>query len=376
MRLREPRVLLAVPLFAIGITAPRPTRVAESGAPPVTPPVASTMLPAPDTLLPDTLLAEGTIQAGDGGTHAYLPVTIHGQTMTVGLDLGAPVGLFGVTVAATPIDIGIPRADVSAEDASGSVTPETPGIPGTAGAATGAATGAVAFQRLDSLRIGTAVERNIRIVPVHTISDPSGPGADEAVGFLGTDVLAHYDLAFDGPHHQVRVYAIPATARHASGHPSVWLPAGIAPADCLPFTRVAMLPPFPGSQMDGLVGVRIQVNGHPLLALFDSGAGPTILDVRAGQLLGITPTSPHVQPLTADSALEYAGGEKLQSWQVTGATITVGGRPLAQHPMLMITGTADFTAGLPQFNLGLDAFHDRVLFVSYRSRQVCISRLH
>lgn len=293
--------------------------------------------------VPDRFVAEATIQSVHLGrqlidSKVLLPVTLHGQVMTTILDLGGEAGLFGVDVTNGPMESGIPTAALRLGPDSHT-------------------------RLLDSLTLGTVVEHDVPVfLGAGTTYMPDLPaGLPPLLGYLGTYVLSHYDLVFDGPAHRVRLYTF---AGSAAMRRSAWLPPGIARADCTLM-----------GELDSTKFVRppIWAKGHPIDGVFDSGAGTTSMNLTAAHLLGITPTSPHVQIVSADSATYFFsggnGGDTV--YRVTGLTFTVGSRRLRSIPVTIYSSLPG-DHGQPKINLGLDAFRDRVLVVSYSTGHVCV----
>ena len=280
---------------------------------------------------PERLVAEAAIRPTTAGEEAvYLPVTLQGHPATVLLDLGTN-GALALSRSAVR-DIGLPEVGT-----------------------------------LASLSLGTAVERRIAfraVIEEFPIDAPEG--MSPVVGLLGSRVLSHYDLVFDGPSHRVRLYA-PSGPRWFSSAPSErWLPTGITAADCV------HMEVEPGSRR---AFISVRVNGHVLRGMFDSGSYGTNINVAAARLLGITGRTPGVHQLSADASPQFVMYDSQPVWEVPAATLTVGTRQLTVTPLFLYphlpreTGPDD-----AELSLGLGAIRDRVLFVSYSTRQLCVGK--
>lgn len=280
---------------------------------------------------PERLVAEASIlKHGKMDEHVFLPITVHGHSVVTFLDLGADLNILD-------------------QDWFASLHPTTD------------------TDELDSLTLGTATEQHIDLM-LSDFKHPV-PGLPPVVGLLGTRVLSHYDLEFDGPAHQVRLYAgrpLPpqATPRASQNRQAAWLPPGITPADCTPRRGVSGAYQF--------VGFDLQVNGHPVSGYFDSGSKSTVMNLAAAHLLGITQHTPHVRLLPADSGNRMpfgkGGRQKTYIWQ--GVDITMGNQHLQNQEVHIFSGVP---IEQPMVGLGLDAFRDRILWVSYSTNQVCLS---
>jgi hypothetical protein len=309
----------------------------------------------------DSLVAEATIhnvQMGRGDwEYIYLPVTIHGHPGTAVLDLGANVGLAYLRSTAASVGLG---AQVQQLDSIGTLM----------------RAGQLSQEQLlkktrlasvlDSMTIGTAVERDIMLVPLE-LTIPVPTGMPPYVGIVGNQVLRHYDLLFDGPAQRVQLYASGLQSPASPGAAPPWLPTGLTPADCLP------MPPMRGGRA-GFITLPLQVDGHAVQGYFDSGSRYTIMNMAAGRLLGLTQHAPNVQLIPDSLATMYPVGGGRDKYLVTGLQVQVGSHPITALPVRIATripsGIPDST---PQLMLGLDALRDRLLFVSYPTGQVCLS---
>lgn len=284
------------------------------------------LAPAPIAEAP--LVDDSTM--GAGFARALLPVTIQGHTLPFALDLGTSINELSETATAQ-FHLVVTEA-------------VAPGDKGP-------------HPQLDSLTIGTAVQRHVHVAQTNA-SDYAEFGL--ARGLLGTPALSRYDLVFDGPARRVRLYAQPATHTAATPAPG-WLPPGITRADCIPMR----------GDPDGAhrVFFDLQADGHSIRGMFDSGYGWTYTNLAGARLLGLTQSNPRVHPL----ASEVYAGRFTATWDATDMMLTVGAQHFPAPPILVFdalprSGRPDD----PVLVLGLDAIRDRILVVSYSTGEVCL----
>ena len=290
---------------------------------------------ASDTMA-EPMVAVGVVRTTDDGQHVYIIAHLHGRAVTLILDHGTNSAMY----------LSIPALDTML----GKTLP--PGEP------------------LDSLTIGTAVESQLPLVRVRvSLSAPAGWPV--VLGWVGTPVLAHYDFLFDGPRQALELYRPPArgvvldsTGPHVSA--PHWLPPGITPADCQPM-------PIVGAAKDHLVGIPLQVNGHAIPSFFDSGADESYMNLAAARLLGLTQHTPGVHLVPPDSAGHFLGETAGHQYRVTGLTLAMGSRILTSQTVWIVPHVPGPGEAGPIVNLGLRAFHDRRVFVSYSTQQICLS---
>jgi hypothetical protein len=191
------------------------------------------------------------------------------------------------------------------------------------------------------------------------------------IGLVGADVLSQYDLLFDGPAHTLRLYAPPASVSRdtsAAARAAGWLPPGITASDCVPLTRD---PNYPDR-----IFFPLEINGRVIHSMFDSGSPSTNTNLAGARVLGITKRTPNVQQLPLGLMGQFMKYNGQRVWEVpSGLTMTVASRPLADVPIYIYqhlpreTGADD-----AELSMGLDAIQDRLMFVSYSTRRVCLGK--
>ena len=112
---------------------------------------------------------------------------------------------------------------------------------------------------------------------------------------LGEDVFDKVDVEFDLPHHAVRLFQ----AEDCNGVAlAYWAPQAASQVELEPGPRIT---------------VPVKINGRPVDAVLDSGAGVSILDKSAAARLGITPDSPGVE---AVGKARGVGAKAVDEWIV------------------------------------------------------------
>lgn len=206
---------------------------------------------------------------------------------------------------------------------------------------------------LDSVVIGTRVHRH----------EPFQDGQFDPgiVGMVGTPLLSQYDLVFDGANGVVRFYAQPAHA--TTGAPS-WFPTGVTPRDCMPMSA--------DPQGANRIFFPLEANGHAIHSMFDSGSETTNLNVAAARVLGLhsTDSSVHLLPRGVGGQFSRFNGQRI--WRATGVTLAIGDQRITRPINIYEDLPRESSPNDPELSLGLNAVRDRVLYVSYSTKTVCI----
>ena len=173
-----------------------------------------------------------------------------------------------------------------------------------------------------------------------------GRGDMPVSGLAGEDLLSRYDVGFDIGHREISFY----TAR---GCDTVAPPWGAA-------TPV----PIRLSDHNNLV-FPVELDGHRLTAMLDSGAGSDLLLDRGADALGLTP-----EALASDRVATGMGiGERTVTNHLHRfATLHVGSETI-QSPLIAVSDGS--VAGVDLI-LGMGFLHDRQVLVSHATAQMFV----
>lgn len=181
--------------------------------------------------------------------------------------------------------------------------------------------------RIDEFRIGKSVRTNWRVLVAgeHDFSD------DLAV-ILGDDFFQQADIEFDLANNAVRVYQ----ARDCEGVPLAY------------WTREALEVPIePGEK----IRLTIAINGRPVRAVLDSGAGRSLLAQLQAAELGITPQSPGAR---AAGCVSGFGKKTVDSWTAQFESFAIGNEVI-KNPRLRFADLRQHTGYLEaEMLLGAD----------------------
>ena len=258
-------------------------------------------------------------------TMAVVPVRINGETVGLGIDSGAQ------NTTVTPELV----AALDLRPDPGMSARRIAGIGGNAYSQVVA---------LDSLQLAGVTYRKI---DVFAASLGELGHRDLAVsGLVGEDLLSRYDVGFDIAHSEISFY----TAR---GCDTVSPPWGAATAI-----------PIHLSEHNHLV-FPVELDGHRLTAMLDSGAGSDLLLEHGADALGLTPAS-----LAQDRVLAGMGlGERTISSRLHRfATLQVGGETI-QAPLFAVS---DGLVSGVDLILGMDFLRDRQVLVSHATAQMFV----
>jgi len=187
--------------------------------------------------------------------HVLVEGAINGQKVGVLLDTGASRT---VIFRAAAVRLGVPL--------SGSTNDRLFGIGGET---------KVDLALVDEFRVGQAAQKQLRIL----VAGEHDPGDDVGV-LLGEDFFQRFDVEFDLAHNAVRLFQ-PQDCDRASL--AYWERTG---ASEVGFESLDVNQPQ--------VILTVRINGEPLKALLDSGAGLSMLDKSDAERVGVTPDTPGV----------------------------------------------------------------------------------
>ena len=256
---------------------------------------------------------------------AVVPVRINGETVGLGVDSGAPNTLVTPQlVAALDLrpDPGMSRRRLA-------------GVGGNAYSQVVA---------LDSLQLAGVTYRKI---DVDAASLGKLGGGDMAVsGLVGEDLLSRYDIGFDIGHREISAYTVRGCA-------TVSPPWGAA-------TPI----PIHLSDVNHLV-FPLELDGHRLNAVFDTGAASNLVLEGGAAALGLTPDK-----LAQDRVIAGEGiGERTTSSRLHRfATLRVGDETI-RDPQLLVS---DYSEPGVDLILGMRFIRDRQVFVSHATAQMFV----
>jgi len=167
-------------------------------------------------------------------------------------------------------------------------------------------------------------------------------------GLLGADILSDFDVDLDLPRHQVTFYqkqTCPTAAPNWAG----------------PYTSVST-----GLSPGGRLFFPVQLDGHRLTAIIDTGSQLTVLATASARSLGLTEAL-----LSRDRSVGTQGvaGGPLTS-RVHQFTRLQVGTEVIRNPQILVT---DLSLNEADIVLGVDILNSRRLWLSYGSRRIFLS---
>ncbi|TMH27110.1 MAG: hypothetical protein E6H66_24140 [Betaproteobacteria bacterium] len=160
---------------------------------------------------------------------------------------------------------------------------------------------------VDEIKIGKATRKSWRML----VGGEHEFGEDMDV-LLGNDFFHNLDVEFDLSHAAVRLYQ-PKDCDGVSL--AYWAPNIAQQVDLEPVDESRPQMRF-----------TVKVNGQPLRALLDSGAGISLLDSSTAANLGVTPSTPGVVAVGAGSGL---GRKKVEYWIGPFQSFSIGDERIA-----------------------------------------------
>jgi len=175
-------------------------------------------------------------------------------------------------------------------------------------------------------------------------------GGEPVAGLLGTDLLAAFDLALDGPAHRLTVYDV----QGCTGRFLPW---------SRPYDAVPTIQPVRDTLM-----VPVRIDGRVLLGQIDTGAANTLVLAPGMQKLGLTEAM-----LDDDQAVmtRGVGPDSLTVHRHRFASMAVGDDTVT-GPALWVG--AVHALRIVDMLLGTDWLRTRVVWLSYATTQVFIAR--
>ncbi len=189
---------------------------------------------------------------------------------------------------------------------------------------------------------------HVPVISVPMESPPGSPDPDPLGGLIGADVLSHFDIDLDVRGRRAILYD---PDRCTMPLPDWQVPATEVPID-VAWTGRILLP--------------VQVDGHTLHALLDSGATGTVLDEPAAEQLGVT---------RAELARDKGGpgfgaaGVNFQRVLHTFHSMEIGGERFAAPRISVL----DRSLREADMLLGLDWLRNHRIWISYRRHLILIA---
>jgi hypothetical protein len=212
---------------------------------------------------------------------------------------------------------------------------------------------------VEEFKIGESAHKNLRML---VAGERDFGNRIDAI--VGEDFFQQTDVEFDLPHNAVRLFQ----PKDCEGVLlAYWAAQGAS--------EIAMEPFY--SDGPGIV-VTVQINGQPMRALLDSGAGASVLDKVAAERAGITPDSPGV---IASGKKGGLGGKAVPSWIAPLQSFAIGGETIKDTTIQFadLWKDATYTAasrlprrieGTPAMLLGADFLRAHRVLVAHSQRKV------
>ena len=182
-------------------------------------------------------------------------------------------------------------------------------------------------------------------IPLHDVQFLVAGGEMGSAGLLGQNVLGIGDVEYDLPHGVIRVMR--AIGCSTENNLAYW--SGEQPVSDLPIeSRNQMQPHTIGT---------VLVNGVKLRAVFDTGAGSSMLSLKAAKRAGITTSSPGVVPSGPARGL---GRSLVATWIAPVASIKIGTEEV-QHVKMPI---GEFELDEADMLIGADFFLSHRVYVA------------
>ena len=259
------------------------------------------------------------------GDLAVVPARINGETVGLGVDSGAPNTLVTPELVAT-LDL---RPD------PGMSTRHLSGVGGNAYSQVVA---------LSSLQLAGVTYRKIDVDAASL--GALGAGTMAVSGLIGEDLLSRYDVGFDIGHREISVY----TVRGCATVPAPWGPATPIPIRL--------------SDMNHLV-FRVELDGHRMNAIFDTGAGSDLLLEGGAAVLRLAPDRLARDRVTTSQGI----GERTVTTRLHRfATLQVGDETI-REPQIEVS---DYSEPGVDLILGMHFLRTRQVFVSHATAQMFV----
>ena len=212
----------------------------------------------------------------------------------------------------------------------------------------------------EDVRIGQWERRNWRMLILGERS-----AGDDIDMILGEDFFDQADIEFDVPHAAVRLFQADGCEGASLGY---WATQGAG--------QVELEPAYNAGPR---IVVPIQINGHPLHAVIDSGAGVSTVDKVVAERLGVTPESPGVR---FEGVMRGLGANGVDTWIAPLQAFTIGDETISDTFMRFadLFKDARYTPpgshmsvrvqGTPDMLLGADFLRAHRVLISHSQRRM------
>jgi hypothetical protein len=179
---------------------------------------------------------------------------------------------------------------------------------------------------------------------------PASPGPDRSDGLLGGDLLSFFDIDLDLPARQLTLFSVEGCA----GRFLPW--AG-------PYEAISIQLGM-RSRTQPLVPVRL--DGQPLLAVLDSGASASFVNLRGMRRLGLTTAM-----LANDPAMTAGVVGGMVSGRLHRFVALQVGPVVMREPSLL---TVPVPTPIFDLLVGLDVWRTHRVWISYATSQIFVAR--
>ena len=209
---------------------------------------------------------------------------------------------------------------------------------------------------VDEFRIGEAVRRNWTVLVAGELEFD-----DRVAVLLGEDLFENFELEFDLPSGVVRLHQ----SRECGGVALAYWTRDVA-------GEIAI-------ESGPKIHLTVKINGQPVRALLDSGAGSSILAADEARRLGVTRETPGV---VSGGCRFGLGQQPVDAWIGRFQRFEIGNElihdtalyfsDLWKHTTVTATGSRlpQSLVGLPQMLLGADFLRAHRLLIAYSQRKV------
>jgi predicted aspartyl protease len=271
--------------------------------------------------------------------------SINGTKVRVLVDTGAP---HTSLLRSAAIKFGLERQQAGGYSAYG------------VGGATTIETGFV-----EEFGVGQATRKGLRMMIIG-----ENDLGDDVAALLGDDFLSQFEVEFDLPHRMLRLFQALDCAGVSLGY---WAPKDVSVVEMEAFNPAAPQVVLP-----------VTINGQPVRALLDSGAGRSVLGKSVAARLGVTPDTPGTVSAGQSGGL---GPKSVETWRgifksfvigdemITDTTITFGEiwkdatyTPPGSHLAKRVEGAEEML-------LGADFLLSHRLLIAHSQRKVYFSHV-